>query len=85
LSNFYMWCNKKTVVCSADPSQLSLTLNGWCIMLAGFLIRPSGPTGSELGYVSQTDPQGTLPPWLVNKVTQIFAPKVSNFNPVVVC
>jgi hypothetical protein len=28
LSNFYMWCNKKTVVCSADPSQLSLTLNG---------------------------------------------------------
>jgi hypothetical protein len=47
-------------------------------MLAGFLIRPSGSTGSELGYVSQTDPQGTLPPWLVNKVTQIFAPKVSS-------
>ena len=45
-------------------------------MLAGFLIRPSGSTGSELGYVSQTDPQGTVPPWLVNKVTQIFAPKV---------
>jgi hypothetical protein len=47
-------------------------------MLAGFLIRPSGSTGSELGYVSQIDPQGTLPPWLVNKVTQIFAPKVSS-------
>ncbi|KAJ9598206.1 hypothetical protein L9F63_011110 [Diploptera punctata] len=44
--------------------------------LTGFLIRPSGSTGSELGYVSQTDPQGTLPPWLVNKVTQIFAPKL---------
>lgn len=44
--------------------------------LTGFLIRPSGSTGSELGYVSQIDPQGTLPPWLVNKVTQIFAPKL---------
>jgi hypothetical protein len=56
------------------------SINGWFNVLAGFLIRPSGSTGSELGYVSQTDPQGTLPPWLVNKVTQIFAPKVSNFN-----
>ncbi|PNF37216.1 hypothetical protein B7P43_G00497 [Cryptotermes secundus] len=41
-----------------------------------FLIRPSGSASSELGYVSQTDPHGTLPPWLVNKVTQIFAPKL---------
>jgi len=53
------------------------TVTDWLIiMLAGFLIRPSGSTGSELGYVSQTDPQGKVPPWLVNKVTQIFAPKV---------
>lgn len=56
---------------------MSYTVTDWLIiMLAGFLIRPSGSTGSELGYVSQTDPQGKVPPWLVNKVTQIFAPKV---------
>ncbi|XP_049940061.1 START domain-containing protein 10-like isoform X3 [Schistocerca serialis cubense] len=45
--------------------------------LTGFLIRPSPEgAGSMLGYVSQTDPHGTLPPWLVNKCTQILAPKM---------
>ncbi|XP_018329424.1 START domain-containing protein 10 isoform X2 [Agrilus planipennis] len=43
--------------------------------LTGFLIRPSDK-GCFLGYVSQTDPRGKIPPWLVNKVTQIFAPKL---------
>jgi hypothetical protein len=62
------------------PSLLIFSVNGFFYVLAGFLIRPSGSTDSELGYVTQTDPQGTLPPWLVNKVTQIFAPKVSKFN-----
>nr|CAI5865147.1 unnamed protein product [Callosobruchus analis] len=27
-------------------------------------------------HISQTDPRGKLPPWLVNKVSQKFAPKV---------
>jgi len=46
--------------------------------LTGFLVRDNkcGGGGCILGYVSQTDPQGTLPPWLVNRVTQIFGPKM---------
>ncbi|GLH05203.1 Uncharacterized protein GBIM_10807 [Gryllus bimaculatus] len=44
--------------------------------MTGFLIRPIDETGCKLGYISQTDPHGTLPPWLVNKCTQIFAPKM---------
>ncbi|XP_071561047.1 START domain-containing protein 10-like isoform X1 [Temnothorax nylanderi] len=45
--------------------------------LTGYIVRPSrNGDGSELGYVSHTDPHGKLPVWLVNKVTQIFAPKM---------
>jgi hypothetical protein len=43
--------------------------------LTGFVVRPTG-NGCFLGYVSQTDPRGKLPIWLVNKITQKFAPKV---------
>lgn len=32
-----------------------------------------------MGYVSHTDPHGKIPVWLMNKVTQIFAPKVKYF------
>nr|CAD7592926.1 unnamed protein product [Timema genevievae] len=52
-------------------------LSIYVLRLPGFLVRTSGDVGCELGYVSQTDPQGTLPPWIVNRITQIFAPKVS--------
>lgn len=31
--------------------------------------------GCEIAYVTSCDPQGILPSWLVNKCTQIFAPK----------
>lgn len=44
-------------------------------ILTGFVVRPKG-VGCFLGYISQTDPRGKLPPWLVNKITQKFAPKV---------
>lgn len=43
--------------------------------LTGFVIRVVDE-GCFLGYISQTDPRGKLPPWLVNKITQKFAPKV---------
>lgn len=43
--------------------------------LTGFVIRRTD-SGTFLGYISQTDPRGKLPPWLVNKVTQKFAPRV---------
>jgi len=32
-------------------------------------------SGCTLGYVTQSDLQGDLPTWLVNKCTHIFAPK----------
>lgn len=28
-----------------------------------------------MSFVSQTDPQGLIPAWIVNKCTQIFAPR----------
>lgn len=43
--------------------------------LTGFVIRRLNK-GCFLGYISQTDPRGKLPPWLVNKITQKFAPRV---------
>ncbi|XP_070552653.1 START domain-containing protein 10-like [Ptychodera flava] len=43
--------------------------------VTGYLIRPK-PKGCEMTYVSQSDPKGSLPKWLVNKVTQIIAPKI---------
>ncbi|XP_060528205.1 START domain-containing protein 10-like isoform X2 [Cylas formicarius] len=43
--------------------------------LTGFCIRRL-PNGCFLGYISQTDPRGKLPPWLVNKISQKFAPRV---------
>lgn len=44
--------------------------------LTGFVIRPVGDKGCEVNYVTQSDPKGSLPPWIVNKLTQTFAPKM---------
>ncbi|XP_044753381.1 START domain-containing protein 10-like isoform X2 [Coccinella septempunctata] len=43
--------------------------------LTGFVIRTMD-NGCSFGYVTQTDPRGKLPPWLVDKITKKFAPKM---------
>lgn len=43
--------------------------------LTGFVLRQTF-AGCFMNYISQTDPRGKLPPWLVNKITQKFAPRV---------
>lgn len=44
--------------------------------LTGFVLRPHGPSSCVLSYVTHCDPQGALPPWLVNKVTHTFGPRM---------
>lgn len=44
--------------------------------ITGFVIRPQRNGGSRLGYIAHCDPQGTLPPWLVNKVTHSLGPRM---------
>ncbi len=44
--------------------------------ITGFVIRPQGNGGCYLGYVAHCDPQGKLPPWLVNKVTHTVGPRM---------
>lgn len=40
-------------------------------------MRPRHPeSGCVLNYVAQCDPQGKLPPWLVNKVTHTLGPRM---------
>ncbi|CAM4602121.1 START domain-containing protein 10-like isoform X1 [Caretta caretta] len=41
----------------------------------GYLVRANGPHGCTLYYLTQVDPRGSLPKWVVNKVSQFVAPK----------
>ncbi|XP_060904339.1 START domain containing 14 [Labrus mixtus] len=45
-------------------------------MLTGYLIKPIGPNSCTFIYLSQADPKGSLPKWMVNKASQTLAPKV---------
>ncbi|CAJ1058800.1 LOW QUALITY PROTEIN: START domain containing 14 [Xyrichtys novacula] len=45
-------------------------------ILTGYLIRPTGPNSCIFIYLSQADPKGALPKWVVNRVSQALAPKV---------
>lgn len=45
--------------------------------ITGFVLRSRHPqAGCVLNYVTQCDPQGKLPPWLVNKVTHTLGPRM---------
>ncbi|XP_055016063.1 START domain-containing protein 10 [Boleophthalmus pectinirostris] len=44
-------------------------------LLTGYLIQSTGPNSSTLYYLTQVDPKGSLPKWVVNRVSQLVAPK----------
>ncbi|KAK7922474.1 hypothetical protein WMY93_009376 [Mugilogobius chulae] len=42
----------------------------------GYYIKSLGPNSCTFYYLSQADPKGSLPKWMVNKASQVLAPKV---------
>ncbi|KAM4586988.1 START domain-containing protein 10 isoform 2-T2 [Fundulus diaphanus] len=44
-------------------------------LLTGYLIQSTSATSSTLYYLTQVDPRGSLPKWVVNRVSQFVAPK----------
>uniref|UniRef100_A0A3Q0RU99 START domain-containing protein 10 n=1 Tax=Amphilophus citrinellus TaxID=61819 RepID=A0A3Q0RU99_AMPCI len=42
----------------------------------GYYIKSTGPNSCTFIYLSQADPKGSLPKWVVNKASQVLAPKV---------
>ncbi|XP_019726768.1 START domain containing 14 [Hippocampus comes] len=45
-------------------------------ILTGYYIEPTGPNSCNFIYLSQADPKGFLPKWLVNKASEVLAPRV---------
>ncbi|XP_066571245.1 START domain containing 14 [Amia ocellicauda] len=45
-------------------------------ILTGYLIQPTGSNSCIFTYLSQADPKGSLPKWVVNTASQYLAPKV---------
>lgn len=45
-------------------------------LLTGYMIKPTGPNSCTFYYLSQADPRGSLPRWVVNKASQVLAPRV---------
>ncbi|KAG9346307.1 hypothetical protein JZ751_006618, partial [Albula glossodonta] len=44
-------------------------------LLTGYLIQSNGANCCTLYYLTQVDPKGSLPKWVVNRVSQFVAPK----------
>jgi len=47
-----------------------------CSIRTGYLVEKNDTAGCKITYLTQTDPKGWIPAWLVNKVTKTFAPKI---------
>ncbi|XP_044061453.1 START domain containing 14 [Siniperca chuatsi] len=45
-------------------------------ILTGYLIKPTGPNSCTFIYLSHADPKGSLPKVVVNKASQVLAPRV---------
>ncbi|XP_029626918.1 START domain-containing protein 10 [Salmo trutta] len=45
-------------------------------LLTGYLVKATGPNSCSFTYLSQADPKGSLPKWVVNKASQVLAPRV---------
>ncbi|XP_068446610.1 START domain containing 14 [Clinocottus analis] len=45
-------------------------------IITGYLIKPTGPNSCIFTYLSQADPKGSLPKWVVKRASQVLAPRV---------
>ncbi|XP_021171740.2 START domain containing 14 [Fundulus heteroclitus] len=45
-------------------------------VLTGYFIKATGPESCTFIYLSQADPKGSLPKWVVNKASEVLAPRV---------
>ncbi|XP_032410365.1 START domain containing 14 [Xiphophorus hellerii] len=45
-------------------------------LLTGYYVKATGPNSCIFIYLSQADPKGSLPKWVVNKASQVLAPRV---------
>ncbi|XP_068571125.1 START domain containing 14 [Cebidichthys violaceus] len=45
-------------------------------IITGYFIKPTGPNSCTFIYLSQADPKGSLPKWIVKQASQVLAPRV---------
>ncbi|XP_061541704.1 START domain containing 14 [Phycodurus eques] len=48
-------------------------------IITGYYIKPTGPSSCIFIYLSQADPKGSLPKWLVNKASEVLAPRMLRY------
>uniref|UniRef100_H3B031 START domain-containing protein 10 n=1 Tax=Latimeria chalumnae TaxID=7897 RepID=H3B031_LATCH len=72
LGNDYMIINYSV---KHPKYQRSRDVGGGMYLQTGYLIKSNGAGSCILYYLTQVDPKGSLPKWVVNKVSQFVAPK----------